>query len=256
LTAWYGMVDTGILPRVRLVGGVRAENWTLDLFDGGRAKFQRGDTASKPTFRRNRDLLWSANTTASITSHMNLRLAAFASVARPDARELSLDEYVDIVGSCSTIGNPLLRRTKILNADARWEWYPGPGEILSVSGFYKHFDEPIIRVVIGRNGCTYTYQNATSAENTGFELEARKNLSFLPGAFSNLNVGVNYPHVVSSIVIDPAFGVYNKSLTLEGQSPFLINASLSYLSDKLNATLLYNQFDDRIVRYGFRSSGG
>src|SRR5262249_22690887 len=103
LNAFYGMVDTDILPRVRLVAGVRQEDWSLDLFDGGRQHYATADTAHRPTLRRNNDLLWSGNATVAVTGTMNLRLAAFASVARPDTRELSADEYTEVSGECSTI---------------------------------------------------------------------------------------------------------------------------------------------------------
>lgn len=256
LTAAYGMVDTEIFPRVRLVAGARSENWRINLFDGGRERFAI-DTSKRATIRRNRDLLWSANMTASITDRMNLRLAAFTSVARPDTRELSLDEYTDIIGNCSTIGNPSLRRSTVFNGDARWEFYPRPGEIIAVSGFYKDFTSPIVRVVMGRNGCTFGYDNAVSARNYGAEIDIRKNLTYLPGPLSNLGFGINYTYVQSRISISPQFGVYDPNLTLEGQSPYVANASLTYTTDDgVSAALLYNVFGDRIVRYGFRSSGG
>jgi hypothetical protein len=250
LTAYFGMVDTDILPRVRLVAGARQENWSLDLFDGGKKRFAPGDTAHVPTVRRNDDLLWSANATVSITDRMNVRLAAFTSVARPDTRELSLDEYTDIVGNCATIGNPLLRRTKVLNADARWEWYPNAGEVVSLSGFFKDFDSPIIRTVSGGAGCRYGYVNALTARNAGLEVDARKNLSFLPGGLSKLSVGANFTLVQSRVTIDPIYGKYDPNLALEGQSPYLANGSLSYLGDTFTGTVLYNVFGDRVVRYG------
>ncbi|HKS05808.1 MAG TPA: carboxypeptidase regulatory-like domain-containing protein [Gemmatimonadaceae bacterium] len=257
VTAAYAMVDATIMPRIRVVGGARIEDWRLDLFDGGRRRFAE-DTSLRPTSRRNRDVLLSANTTVSITERLNLRLAAFQSVSRPDTRELSLDEYVDVVGSCATIGNPALERSTAKNADARLEWYPRPGELISVSGFYKAFRKPIVRVVMGRNGCTYTYQNATWARNIGAEFDLRQRLTYLPGALSRLSAGLNLTLVESRIAIDPSAGVYDPDLPLEGQSPYLANASLTYagVSNNLMATVLVNTFGDRVVRYGFRSSGG
>jgi hypothetical protein len=256
VNALYAMVDTDILPHVRLVAGARSEDWSIDLFDGGRDRFAV-DTSKHATLRRNRDLLWSANATVALSDRMNLRLAAFTSVARPDTRELSLDEYTDIIGNCSTIGNPNLQRSTVINGDARWEFYPRPGEVISVSGFYKDFTAPIIRVVMGRNGCTYSYDNATSARNFGAEVDIRQNLTYLPGLLSKLGVGLNYTYVESRVTISPQFGVYDPNLALEGQSPYVANASLTYAGERgLSVALLYNVFGDRIVRYGFRSSGG
>jgi hypothetical protein len=258
LTATYGMLDLHFGSKLRLVTGARVENWSVDLFDGGKARFATGDSTLVATRRRDRDVLVSANATYAITDRANLRLAAFQSVSRPDTRELSRDEYTEIAGSCSTIGNPSLQRGKVDNADARIEWYPRPGEILSLSGFFKRFTDPIIRVVDGRNNCTYGIANAESAENLGGEVEARKDLTFLPWAFSRLSASLNVTVVRTSVVISPRFGNYTPGLDLEGQSPYIVNLGLTYRSgsDALNASLLFNTFGDRIVRYGFASSGG
>lgn len=257
LFAGYGMLDVAVFSWLRLVGGVRVENWQLDLFDGGRGLAER-DSTIRPTVRRNKDLLWSGNGTISLGDRMNLRMAAFRSVARPDTRELSHDEYVDIVGNCPTIGNSQLQRSLITNADLRWEWYPGPGEVIAVSGFYKYFDTPVIRVVTGDNNCRFTYNNGTDATIFGSELDFRKGLAFLPGPLTNLSLGLNASYVRSRLRIDPRFGVYDKELPLEDQSPYLLNASLGYVESRhgLDASVLYNWFDDRVSRYGFRSGGG
>lgn len=254
--AGYGMVDIALPMNGRFVGGARLEDWRLDLFDGGRKTI--ATDSSRLTQRRNRDLLWSGNLTIALSDRMNLRFAGFQSVARPDTRELSRDEYVDVVGGCPTIGNPALQRTLILNGDARWEWYPAPGEFVAVSAFAKRFDAPIIRVVTGDNNCRFTFNNGTTAENFGAELEVRKALIFLPSFLSNLSVSANLTIVQSSIVIDPRFGNYDPDLELEGQSPFLLNAALGYVDPRagLDVSFLFNWFTDRINRYGFRSAGG
>jgi outer membrane receptor protein involved in Fe transport len=258
LSAAYGMLDLFFGRRLRLVAGARIEDWRLDLYDGGRELFAQGDTTLQVTRRRNRDVLLSANATFALSDRANVRLAAFQSVSRPDTRELSRDEYREVAGTCSTIGNPNLQRGTVDNADARLEWYPRPGEVLSISGFYKRFTDPIIRVVDGRNNCTYGFANAESAENFGGELELRKDLTFLPGMFERLSASFNATLVRTSVVIAPRFGTYTPGLDLEGQSPYVLNAGLSYRSanDAFSASMLYNLFDDRIVRYGFASSGG
>jgi len=258
ITAAYGMLDLFFGGKLRIVTGARLEDWRLDLFDGGRERFARGDTTLTPVRRRNRDVLLSANATYALSDRANFRLAAFQSVARPDTRELSQDEYTEIAGSCSTIGNPELQRGKVSNADARLEWYPRPGEVLSFSGFYKRFANPIIRRVDGRNNCTYSVANAESADNLGAEVEMRKDLTFLPSVFSRLSASLNVTLVRTSVVISPRFGNYEPGLDLEGQSPYVVNAGVAYASrtNALSASILYNVFGDRIVRYGFSSSGG
>ena len=254
--ATYGMLDLALPLNARFVGGARLEDWRLDLFDGGRDAATADST--RLTQRRNKDLLFSGNLTIALNDRMNLRFAGFQSIARPDTRELSRDLYVDVVGSCPVVGNPSLQRTLILNGDARWEWYPSPGEIVAISGFVKHFDAPIIRVVSGDNNCTFTFNNGTTAENYGGEFEVRKALLFLPSVLSNLSLSANLTYVQSRIKIDPIFGNYDPDLELEGQSPFLLNAALAYVDARagLDVSFLFNWFTDRISRYGFRSGGG
>lgn len=258
ITAAYGMLDLFFGGKLRLVTGARLEDWRVDLFDGGRARFAVGDSTLQPTRRRNRDVLLSANATYALSERANFRVAAFQSVSRPDTRELSRDEYTEIAGSCSTIGNPDLQRGRVSNADARLEWYPRPGEVFSASGFYKRFANPIIRVVDARNQCTYGIANAASAENLGGELEMRKDLTFLPSVFVGLSLSLNVTLVRSSVTISPRFGNYDAGLDLEGQSPYVVNAGLAYTSRKggLSASVLYNAFGNRVLRYGFASSGG
>ncbi len=255
VTAAYALVDMNIASRFRLVAGARSENWSTDVFDGGKVRAGL-DSSLVPTRRRVKDILPSANLTVALSERINLRLAAFQSVSRPDTRELSRDEYTEVSGSCGTIGNPELQRGLIYNADSRLEWYPRPGEIVSVSGFYKYFQDPLLRVVSGRNGCTYGYINGEHADNFGAEFDFRKDLTFLPGSLERLSVGANVTVVKSSVSIAPRFGQYTPGLDLEGQSPFLFNTSLSWISEKggVNASVLYNRFADRIVRYGYASA--
>ena len=61
--------------------------------------------------------------------------------------------------------------------------------------------------------------------------------------------------VRSSVTIPLAFGTFTPGLDLEGQSPLLVNGSVSWRSANggVNATMLYNHFSDRIVRYGYAS---
>jgi len=72
-----------------------------------------------------------------LTPKMNLRAAYFKTLARPDFRELSFFTYFDYDFSTNVTGNNL-KRAIIQNFDLRYEYYPSPGEIISVSGFHKN----------------------------------------------------------------------------------------------------------------------
>ena len=249
--AAYGMIDLPVLARLRVVTGLRAEQWDLLLKPGGNdpqgnwLKYGLDSVIAKTSL----DLLWSANVTYAFTEKMNLRLAAFRTLARPDSREISPGQYTPIAGfgNCTEQGNPNLRRSLITNGDIRWELYPNPGEIFAVSAFYKHFELPIVeqRTTGGFNNSNVacTINNGQSAEVRGGELEVRKVV------FGNLGVGVNLTAVTSSIKFDPSTGLLGRRFI--GQSPFVANGYLAYepQGGRLQASLLYNYFGDRITKF-------
>lgn len=249
LTAAYGMLDLPVLPSVRLVGGVRFEDWRLHVTTPVRAD------SSLTTARHNPDLLWSANLTFALSPAMNLRFAGFRSVTRPDPRDLSLDAYRPVGSECTVGGDTSVVESKIVNADARWEYYPRSGEIFAISGFYKHFTDPLVEVIgpFGAAACSSRPANGQTARSYGLELEARHALDFLPGFLGNLSLGFNATFLGSEIRLDERrYGAKKPGLDLQGQSPFLLNGGVTYTSPKgkTSASVLYNYFADRIARYG------
>jgi TonB-dependent receptor len=256
LTAAYAMLDVPLLRGVRVIGGVRMEDWRLDVDVPA-----DNDTTFERTQRRNRDWLGSGNLTISLSSAMNLRTGIYRTVTRPDAREVSPDVYIPVAGECNRAGNPEVQRSTVMNLDVRWELYPRPGELVSVSGFHKNFEQPIVETVYSPGGgdCQIEFNNATSAVNYGVEVEWRKALDFLPGFLGNLSSGFNFTYVETRVTIDSALGlgVFQKDLPLQGQSPFLVNGLLAYEdpSWELSATVLANYYDDRVTRYGILSGG-
>ncbi len=252
--AVYGMLDVPVSSRIRFVGGLRREDWTLNLFQGTRT-----DSIGPPIRRKTGDNLLSGNLTISLTDRQNLRLAAYQTVARPDPREVAPDYYVAVTGDCANRGNPALVSSRIANADVRWERYPSPGELVSVSGFYKKFTDPIAELLTYQGGtlCTNEYFNLQSARLLGGEFEFRRPLSFLPGPFSRLALGLNVTVVnsTSKYPIVTGDSTFTRTLRLQGQSDFLGNANLLYNDPKsgLDASVLLNYFSDRISRYGFIS---
>ncbi len=247
LTAFYGMADLPLLPSVRVVGGLRVEHWRLTVFEGSR------QAPTAVNYRRPWDYLWSANLTWALSDQMNVRLAGFRSLTRPDPRELVYDRYIPVGTECELVGDSTLTQTNILNADARWEYFPRPGEILAVSGFYKRFTHPLVEVIQeAANTCTQFTANGESARNYGIEVEARRALDFLPGFLGRLAVGVNATVLQSEVELDPVRFGGSEGLALQGQSPLILNGSLTWASGAggTSVSVLYNFFDTRIARYG------
>jgi hypothetical protein len=248
LTAAYAMADIPLLPRVRLVGGVRMEHWRLTITSGA-----ENTTDRSVLFRRPYDYLWSANLTVGLSDRTNLRFAGFKSITRPDPRELVQDVYTPVSQECGILGDTTLTDSRTVNADARWEYYPRPGELFAVSGFYKKFDDPLVEAVgSGASACTSFTTNGTTARNYGLELEARRALDFLPGFLNRLSVGANATVLESSVDLDTLRFGNARNLTLQGQSPLVINGSVIYAIPEWGTSLsiLFNYFDDRIARYG------
>lgn len=250
LRAVYGMLDLPLLSWLRLVGGLRVEDWKFNLLTGSNELYDR-----VPVGQHDTDYLWSGNLTVSLTDRQNLRFAAYRTLARPDPREVAPDFYLAVTGACGSRGDTSVKRTRILNGDVRWEWFPNAGELVSVSGFYKKFDRPIIEVVeAANNDCFYAYGNADAAQNLGGEFEIRKALAFLPGILRHLSAGMNLTLVHSRTDYRPIADTV-LHLPLVGQSNYIVNGSLAYDDEQWQATVLVNAFGDRVLEYGNISEG-
>lgn len=245
--AYYAMLDVPLTSWFRFVGGVRHEDWKLNLYQGTRLA-PIGDVTQK----RTGDDLVSANLTFSLSDRQNLRVAFYNTVARPDPREVSADYYIAVTGDCGNRGNPNLNSSKILNGDVRWEFYTRPGELISFSAFYKDFTDPIAELLSfpGSSECTTEYFNLEGAEILGGELEFRRTLDFLPGALERIALGLNLT-VVDSRAIQRVDPTITREFALQGQSDILANLNVLYAdTDGLDLSVLVNYFSDRIVRYG------
>lgn len=247
ITAFYTMVDLPISQKWRLITGARFEKTRTDVQSLDPAK-PRGKLVLD-------DLLPSVNLIYRLSGQMNLRAAYGRTLARPNLRELAPFPSFDFIGDFIFVGNPELKRTLIDNFDLRWEWFMKPGEVLAVSGFYKHFKNPIERAIVSDNN-QGQFQNVDAARVYGVEFEARMRLGFLHTRLDNLIFGSNLTFVHSRVDI-PGFEMQtlraldpNASDTrpLQGQSPFVLNLNFSY--DNLNTGtsigMYYNLFGDRL----------
>ncbi|MEA1072868.1 TonB-dependent receptor domain-containing protein [Sphingomonas sp. LY160] len=110
---------------------------------------------------------------------MQLRLAASKTIARPQFRELAPQPYRDTESQRTFFGNQFLVDSEIFNLDARYEWYFGRDQILSVAGFYKDIKNPIETTAVNLGSSLVTsFANAPKATLYGAELEFRKYFPF------------------------------------------------------------------------------
>ncbi|MCI0432343.1 MAG: TonB-dependent receptor [Gemmatimonadetes bacterium] len=243
LYAGYGMVEMGLIDGFRVIAGARVERSETDVF----ATPTIGQAVStKPSYT---DVLPALSLNFRVTDRQNIRLSAAQTLARPEYRELAGIQYREVLGGDNMLGNPGLRRTLIQNLDARWEWYPDAGEVVSLGVFAKRFEGPIERVYLATSGTrVISYVNAESAENYGVELELRKGLGLLGESLESFQVFTNGTLMHSRIRIgDGTRTEVNSERAMVGQAPYVVNAGLTWAAGNgISATLLYNIVGKRI----------
>ncbi len=243
--SFYGMVDLAFSPRARMIAGARVENFdqqvdTFDLFD-----FDDPPGVVRARIEET-DIFPGVNFVFSPRIDQNIRVSFSQTVNRPEFRELAEFEFTDIVGGRGVVGNPDLTRTLIQNYDVRWELFPGAEEVIAASFFYKNFNDPIERVIQATAQLRTSFDNADSARNAGFELEAQKRFS------DRFLVGANYTFVDSKVTLSPAAAQVQTSLErpLAGQSKNLFNLMFEARAGQSAVRVLYNFLDDRISDVG------
>ena len=143
----------------------------------------------------------------------------------------------------------------IRNFDARWEWYPDAGEIMSIGLFAKHFSDPIEQVDVATSGASrLSFINADGADNYGVELEMRKRLGDFSDVLSPVTMFANGTLMNSAIDItsDNLSALTNRKRPMVGQAPYVVNAGVTWSSASASttATVLYNVVGHRITAAG------
>jgi hypothetical protein len=237
--AGYLMADLLRLEPVRIIGGLRYEVATLDL-DLNRS-LGVAPEMQKTISRTDQKPLPAMNLVYALNTRSNLRGAYSMTLARPHLRELSAAAFFDYVRRRAISGNPNLRETTIHNGDLRYEMFLEGGELLAASAFYKYFKDPIERTFESAgSGENLSFQNSSSAQSFGLELEARLTGATFSPKLSSFYVGGNFTYVYSRILAE---GVKRP---LQGQSPYAANAELGFRRDRTQVAVLYNVFGPRV----------
>ncbi len=242
--ALYAMTDLPITRNLRIIGGARLERseQIVDTFD----PFSIRSEVITATLS-DADLLPAVNAVLALSDRTNLRGSYGHTVNRPEFRELAPFEFTDVVGGRAVVGNPDLKRALIQNVDLRVETFPGAGEVLALSLFFKDFTNPIERIVQPTAQLRTSYTNAVGARNFGAELEGRRTVG-------RLTASANYTFVNSEIELEAVAGQVQTSLDrpLAGQSAHVFNLSADLDLPEIGGgfRVLYNYFSDRIVDVG------
>ena len=249
IAAAYISTDLPITKLFKINAGLRAEYTDLSVVSADES-LPAGEVNSI-------DILPAINIIYEVKKDMNARVSYSRTIARPTFRELAPFYSFDFIGDFVLVGNPQLDRAIIDNFDTRWEFFPRPGDMFAVSGFYKRFGNPIETVIepLAQN-TELSFRNVPEARVLGIELEARKKLDFIP-LLKNFHLGANLSLINSAVDIAPdelaLIRVSDPSAAntrpMFAQSPYLVNAILSYSNDKTGteANVNFNVFGQRLV---------
>ena len=267
--AGYFSTEFNPWKRVKTVIGLRVENYTQ--------RYTGQDQLGVNVFNNDvvlNDLGFypSLNVVYAVNEKQNLRFSYGGTTARPSFKELSYAEIYDPVTGRTFIGGLFkdedinsgqvywdgqLTSTDIHNIDVRWEIFPKPGRIVSVTGFYKRFINPIEIVQFSAQTGSFQPRNVGDGEVLGGEFEIRQSLDVVSKKMQNLSFNLNLTYTSSRI----AYSLTEKESReanartghiigdyrdMAGQAPYLINAGLIFGGAKegfgkgLSAGLFYN----------------
>lgn len=245
--AGFSMLDLPLGESVRLITGARVEH--------ADTRIKARNTIGQADFTRKlfTDVLPSLAVNYRPTFDQAVRLSVSRTLARPEYRELVGFRTRDGFAGVDQIGNRNLIRTLVDNADLRWEWYPGAGELVSAAMFAKRFQHPIERVLVASNtNPVAEFRNAEAATNYGVELEVRKGLGTFIEALSPFTAFGSVTLIRSEIQLGRAASSLNANRPMVGQAPYVVNGGVTYASSRGrgSATLLYNRVGTRLHEAG------
>lgn len=197
------------------------------------------------------------NVAFNINKSSLIRTAYSRTINRPEFRELAPFGYYQFELDANTYGNENLKTATIDNIDLRYEFYPSPGELISLGAFYKGFKNPIefSLMNVGGLGQNFSYMNAPEAYSYGAEIEIKKSLASLSASrfFRNTSININASVIKSEVDLGEDLGGFQaRKRPLQGQSPFVVNGNIYYNDPETgwSVNVGYNVFGKRIMAVG------
>lgn len=247
--AGYILADVYPVDALLVNVGIRYENsrqWVNYAEDGG--KMQRRELNCN-------DLFPAMNFRYQFDQKNSLRLSFSRTVTRPSFIEMAPFLYQESYGSAQIRGNADLQNGYNYNLDLRYEFFGEGGDMFSATAYYKHLEDPIEQIQQLSGGATiHSFQNASNGMAAGVEVEFRKEL------VRDLRLGANASFMYTDVKL-PEGGAYtNTQRALQGASPYLVNADLTYSptfgeTKQLSAALVYNLQGPRIQSVGISGLG-
>ena len=247
----YLLTDFYPVPSLLVNLGVRYEisrQWVDYATDGGDWYAERRNLDKN-------DLFPTLNLKYTVNDANSIHFSASRTVTRPSFIEMAPFLYQESYGSAQIRGNNELQNGYNYNFDLRYEHFGKNGDMISLTAYFKYLDSPIERIQALQGGATlHSFQNADNGMAGGMEVELRKQL------MKDLRLGANISYMYTNVKL-PEGGAYtNKERPLQGASPILANADLTYSprfgeERQLNLALLYNLQGSRIHAVGVSKLG-
>lgn len=186
-----------------------------------------------------------------IFNNSNIRFSFSRTVTRPGFIEMAPFLYKESFGSNEIRGNENIENGYNYNIDLRYDIYSADNKnMFSITGYFKWLENPIERVQeLAGGSAVNTFLNADDGIAAGVEIDLRKTI------LTAFSLGINASLIYTNVIL-PENGVYTDySRFLQGASPYLLNADISYnkqLSENkiLQMSLMYNLQGPRIHTVG------
>lgn len=272
-------IQNGLLPVSRsqfkrdrydassLIGAVFAETdlsfgekWFLNAglrFEASRQSIDYNDDVEDLTRNLDAfDLFPAVNLKYDLTSRSMFRLSLSRTVTRPSFVEMAPFLYQESFGGAQIRGNENLKNGYNYNVDLKYEFFAeNTTDMFAVTGYFKLLEDPIERTQRLSGGATeHSFQNADNGVAAGLEVEFRKELA------RDLALGANASYMYTNVILPEGGSYTNRQRSLQGASPYLANADLSYTPEfrdgsGLSLALLYNLQGPRIHAVGIMGLG-
>lgn len=250
-----------------LIGAVFAETdlsfgekWFLNAglrFEASRQSVDYNDDVEDLTRNLDAfDLFPAVNLKYDLTSRSMFRLSLSRTVTRPSFVEMAPFLYQESFGGAQIRGNENLKNGYNYNVDLKYEFFAEKTtDMFAVTGYFKLLEDPIERTQRLSGGATeHSFQNADNGVAAGLEVEFRKELA------GDLALGANASYMYTNVILPEGGSYTNRQRSLQGASPYLANADLSYTPEfrdgsGLSLALLYNLQGPRIHAVGIMGLG-
>ena len=247
--AAFAETDLRLSPKWFLNAGLRFEaiRQSVDYNDDVEDKTRNLDAF---------DLFPAVNLKYDLTDRSMFRLSLSRTVTRPSFVEMAPFLYQESFGGAQIRGNDELENGYNYNVDLKYEFFSRKNtDMFAVTAYFKYLEDPIERTQRLSGGATeHSFQNADNGVAAGLEAEFRKQI------VKDLVFNANASYMYTNVIL-PEGGVYtNPRRSLQGASPYLANADLTYTpefrnGDGLSLSLLYSLQGPRIHAVGIMGLG-